>query len=82
MISRFGPNARGRKAKNGDVLPPRKHQMLQAFLQNFVNFVVRQLLAAAGGDVGGIRDGSEVGVGGDAKLGKGSRQANLLDERG
>ena len=40
-----------------------------------------QLLAAAGGDVGGIRDGAEVGVGGDAKLRKGSGQADLLDER-
>ena len=39
-----------------------------------------QLLAAAGGDVGGIRDGAEVGVGGDAQLGKGSRQTDLLDE--
>ena len=41
-----------------------------------------QLLAAASGDVGGIRNGAEVGVGGDAKLGKVSRQADLLDERG
>ena len=82
MISRFGPNARGRKAKNGNVLPPRKHQALQAFLQNFANFITGQLLAVASSDVGGIRDGSEVGVGGNAKLGKGSRQDNLLDERG
>ena len=82
MISRFGPNARGRKAKNGDVLPPRKHQMLQAFLQNFANFITGQLLAAAGGDVGGIRDGTEVGVGGDAKLCKAGRQTDFLNERG
>ena len=82
MISRFGPNARGRKAKNGDVLPPRKHQTLQAFLQNFANFITGQLLAAASGDVGRIRHGAEVGVGGDAKLGKGSQQTNFLNERG
>ena len=54
----------------------------QAFLQNFVNFVVRQLLAAAGGDVGGIRDGSEVGAGGDAELCKAGRQTDFLNERG
>ena len=54
----------------------------QAFLQNFVNSVVRQLLAAAGGDVGGIRDGSEVGVGGNAKLCKAGRQTDFLNERG
>lgn len=54
----------------------------QAFLQNFANFITGQLLAVASSDVGGIRDGSEVGVGGNAKLGKGSRQDNLLDERG
>ena len=54
----------------------------QAFLQNFVDFVVRQLLAAAGGDVGGIRDGSEVGIGGDAQLRKGSGQSNLFNLRG
>ena len=68
MISRFGPNARGRKAKNGNVLPPRKHQTLQAFLQNFANFITGQLLAVASSDVGGIRDGSEVGVGGNVKI--------------
>lgn len=54
----------------------------QAFLQNFANFITGQLLAVASSDVGGIRDGSEVGVGENAKLGKGSRQDNLLDERG
>ena len=78
MISRFGPNARGRKAKNGDVLPPRKHQMLQAFLQNFANFIMGQLLAAASSDVGGIRDGTEIGISGNAKLGKGSQQTISL----
>ena len=82
MISRFGPNARGRKAKNGNILPPRKHQMLQAFLQNFANFITGQLLAAASSDVGGIRDGTEIGISGDAKLGKGSQQTNFLNERG
>ena len=54
----------------------------QAFLQNFANFIMGQLLAAASSDVGGIRDGTEVGVGGDAKLGKGSQQTNSLNERG
>mgnify|MGYP004488567841 CR=1 FL=1 len=54
----------------------------QAFLQNFANFITGQLLAAASSDVGGIRDGTEIGISGNAKLGKGSRQANLLDERG
>lgn len=82
MISRFGPNARGRKAKNGNVLPPRKHQMLQAFLQNFANFITGQFLAAASSDVGGIRDGTEIGISGNAKLGKGSQQTNFLNERG
>ena len=82
MISRFGPNARGRKAKNGDVLPPRKHQMLQAFLQNFANFITGQLLAAACGEYGRIRHGAEVGVGGNAKLCKAGRQTDFLNERG
>ena len=54
----------------------------QVFLQNFVDLVVRQLFAAASGDVGRIRHGAEVGVGGNAKLGKGSRQTNFLNERG
>ena len=56
--------------------------MLQAFLQNFVDFITGQLLAAASSDVGGIRDGTEVGVGGDAKLCKAGRQTDFLDERG
>lgn len=54
----------------------------QAFLQNFANFITGQLLAAASSDVGGIRHGAEVGVGGDAKLCKAGRQTNFLDERG
>ncbi len=36
----------------------------QAFLQNFANFITGQLLAAASSDVGRIRHGAEVGVGG------------------
>ena len=54
----------------------------QAFLQNFVDLVVRQLFAAASGDVGGIRDGTEIGISGNAKLGKGSQQTDFLNERG
>ena len=54
----------------------------QAFLQNFVDLVVRQLFAAASGDVGRIRHGAEVGVGGDAKLCKAGRQTNFLNKRG
>ena len=54
----------------------------QAFLQNFANFITGQLLAAASGDVGRIRHGAEVGVGGNAKLGKGSRQTDFLNKRG
>ena len=38
-----------------------------------------QLLAAACGDVGGIRNGTEVSVSGDAQLRKGSRQTDLLE---
>lgn len=56
--------------------------MLQAFLQNFANFITGQLLAAASSDVGGIRDGTEIGISGNAKLGKGSQQTNFLNERG
>ena len=41
-----------------------------------------QLLAAAGGQNGGIRNGTEVRIGGDAKLCKAGRQTDLLDERG
>ena len=40
-----------------------------------------QLFAAACGDVGGIRNGPQVGVGGDAKLCKAGRQTDPLDER-
>lgn len=54
----------------------------QAFLQNFVDLVVRQLFAAASGDVGRIRHGAEVGVGGNAKLCKAGRQIDFLNERG
>ena len=54
----------------------------QAFLQNFANFITGQLLAAASSDVGGIRDGTEIGISGNAKLGKGSQQTNSLNERG
>ena len=54
----------------------------QAFLQNFANFITGQLLAAASSDVGGIRDGTEIGISGNAKLGKGSQQTNFLNERG
>ena len=54
----------------------------QAFLQNFVDLVVRQLFAAASGDVGRIRHGAEVGVGGDAKLCKAGRQTDFLNKRG
>lgn len=54
----------------------------QAFLQNFANFITGQLLAAASGDVGRIRHGAEVGVGGNAKLCKAGRQTNFLNERG
>lgn len=54
----------------------------QAFLQNFANFITGQLLAAADGDVGRIRHGAEVGVGGDAKLCKAGRQTDFLNERG
>ena len=54
----------------------------QAFLQNFANFITGQLLAAASSDVGGIRDGTEVGVGGNAKLCKAGRQTDFLNERG
>ena len=50
----------------------------QAFLQNFANFITGQLLAAAGGDVGRIRHGAEVGVGGNAKLCKAGRQTDFL----
>ena len=56
--------------------------MLQAFLQNFANFITGQLLAAASGDVGRIRHGAEVGVGGDAKLCKAGRQTDFLNKRG
>ena len=54
----------------------------QAFLQNFANFITGQLLAAASGDVGRIRHGAEVGIGGDAKLCKAGRQTDFLNERG
>lgn len=54
----------------------------QAFLQNFVDFVVRQLLAAASSDVGGIRHGAEVGAIGDTQLCKAGRQTDFLNERG
>ena len=54
----------------------------QAFLQNFVDLVVHQLFAAASGDVGRIRHGMEIGISGNAKLGKGSQQTNFLNERG
>lgn len=50
----------------------------QAFLQNFANFITGQLLAAASSDVGGIRDGTEIGISGNAKLRKGSGQADLF----
>lgn len=40
-----------------------------------------QLFAAACGDVGGIRNGEEVGVSGDAQLGKAGGQTDLLNER-
>ena len=76
------PKCKRQKGQNGNVLPPREHQMLQAFLQNFANFITGQLLAAASGDVGGIRHGAEVGVGGDAKLCKAGRQTNTINERG
>ena len=56
--------------------------MLQAFLQNFANFITGKLLAAASGDVGRIRHGAEVGVGGNAKLCKAGRQTDFLNERG
>ena len=56
--------------------------MLQAFLQNFANFITGQLLAAASSDVGRIRDGTEIGISGNAKLGKGSQQTNFLNDRG
>ena len=54
----------------------------QAFLQNFANFITGQLLAAASGDVGGIRDGTEIGISGNAKLCKAGRQTDFLNERG
>lgn len=54
----------------------------QAFLQNFVDLVVHQLFAAASGDVGRIRHGAEVGVGGNAKLCKAGRQTDFLNKRG
>ena len=54
----------------------------QAFLQNFANFITDQLLAAASSDVGGIRDSTEIGVGGDAKLCKAGRQTDFLNKRG
>ena len=54
----------------------------QAFLQNFANFIMGQLLAAASSDVGGIRDGTEIGISGNAKLGKGSQQTDFLNKRG
>ena len=41
-----------------------------------------QLLAAAGGENGGIRDGAKIGVIGDTQLCKAGRQTNFLDERG
>ena len=40
-----------------------------------------QLLAAAGGENGGIRDGAKIGVIGDTQLCKAGRQTNFLDER-
>ena len=40
-----------------------------------------QLLAAAGGENGGIRDGAKIGVIGDIQLCKAGRQTNFLDER-
>ena len=54
----------------------------QAFLQNFANFITGQLLAAASSDIGRIRDGTEIGISGNAKLCKAGRQTNFLDERG
>ena len=54
----------------------------QAFLQNFANFIMAQLLAAAGGENGGIRNGTEVRIGGDAKLCKAGRQTDFLNKRG
>ena len=41
-----------------------------------------QLLAAAGGKNGGIRDGTEVRIGGDTQLGEGSGHTDLFDECG
>ena len=49
----------------------------QAFLQNFVDLVVHQLFAAASSDVGGIRDGTEIGISGNAKLCKAGQQTNF-----
>lgn len=54
----------------------------QAFLQNFANFITGQLLAAASSDVGGIRDGTEIGISGNAKLCKAGRQTDFLNKRG
>ena len=54
---------------------------MAAFAENVIYFIVGQLFAAALGENGRIRNGTEVGVGGNAQLCKGGGQSNFLDER-
>ena len=87
MISRFGPNARGRKAKSGAQRKEcfvllRKARILTGIPAKFRRSRRASTFAAASSDVGGIRDGTEIGISGNAKLGKGSQQTNFLNKRG